>query len=341
MKDNEKYILRCIEIAHNAEGKTYPNPMVGSVIVHNGKIIGEGYHRKAGTPHAEVHAINSVKDKDLLRQSTLYVCLEPCAHYGLTPPCAELIIRMGIPRVVVGCIDTFSKVSGKGVEMMRNAGIEVTVGVCEAECRELNKHFFTFHEKKRPYIILKWAQSADKLIGDPSADKPIWLTNDQCRRLVHQQRTHTQAIMVGVNTVISDNPKLNARSWHGNSPLRIIVDPHLRTPQKSNVLTDGAPTIILNNLREEKNGNITYTKVDFNSADSICSALYSLGIQSVIVEGGAKTLTHFISDNLWDEAYIYNSPIVLNKGIAAPTFNELPTSSETIEGITLNCYKRK
>ncbi len=340
---DEKYILRCIQIAQNACGYTYPNPMVGSVVVHDGKIIGEGFHRKAGTPHAEVHAINSVKDKELLKSSTLYVCLEPCAHYGLTPPCAELIIRMGIPRVVVGCVDSFSKVSGKGIEMMRKAGIEVEVGVCEDESRWLNRRFFTFHEQKRPYVILKWAESGDGFLSPTSNTEPVWLTGEQCRRRVHQLRSHEQAIMVGVNTIIADNPQLTSRAWHGVSPIRIVVDPNLRTPATARVITDGKPTIFLNQKRNDSAANITYKLTNLTgsaSASNICTALHELGIQSVVIEGGSATLAAFINANIWDEAYVYHSPILLHNGVAAPTFNNAPTAVEVLDDIILKEYIR-
>lgn len=335
IKTHERYMRRCIALAQQAKGKTYPNPMVGSVLVVGDQIVGEGFHHQAGTPHAEVHAIGAVANRELLKQSTLYVCLEPCAHFGRTPPCAKLIIESQIPRVVVGCVDSFSAVAGKGIEMLRNAGVDVLVGVLENECRELNKRFFTFHEKKRPYVILKWAESADGFIGRPLAagEKPIWLTGEQCRRLVHKQRSEEQSIMVGAGTVITDNPQLNVRAYAGCNPLRIVVDPHLHIPPTALLLTDGQPTVVLNSQRNCQEGAVQYVSVDFshNSSQNLLAKLYELGLQSVIIEGGLFTLQHFIDDNLWDEAFVYRSPISLSYGTRAPKFSA-PWAEKTMVG---------
>ena len=340
MNTDEQYMRRCIALARSAEGLTYPNPMVGCVIVCDGHIIGEGYHRRAGKGHAEVNAIASVANKELLHRSTLYVSLEPCAHYGKTPPCSKLIIEMGIPRVVVGCVDSFSAVSGKGIQMLREAGIEVHVGLLENECSALNRRFFMFHEKHRPYIILKWAQSADGFIGQP--ERAVWLTNDACKRLVHKQRTTEQAILVGANTAINDNPSLTPRLWHGNQPTRIVIDPHLHTTENLNLLSDGIKTIILNAEKSEQIGNVKYIQTPFNdNLNGILTALYNEGLQSVIVEGGTRTLQPFIDNNLWDEAYVYKSPLVLGSGIAAPNFAHSALRTDIIDGVTLEYHKRE
>ena len=321
--DMEQYMQRCLQLAQKALGMTYPNPLVGCVIVHKGEIIGEGFHAKAGMPHAEVNAINSVKNHELLKESTLYVNLEPCAHFGRTPPCARLIVEKRIPKVVIGCVDSFSEVAGKGIEIMRSQGIDVVVGVCEKEARELNRRFFTFHEQKRPYIILKWAQSADGFMDAIRVEnqKPVWLTNEWARRLVHRQRTEEMAILVGSNTALLDNPALTVRQWHGNQPLRVVIDRRLELPQSLNLFSDGNDTLVVNALKTEKVANISYRKVDFTSnvEEQLLMQLFHEGIQSVIVEGGSATLRSFIDRDLWDEAFVYHGGSELVNGIEAPT----------------------
>lgn len=302
MRNEEYYIRRCLQLARCAEGMTYPNPMVGAVVVWNDEIIGEGYHIKAGGPHAEVNAIASVRKPELLKESTIYVSLEPCAHYGKTPPCAKLIIDKEIPRVVVGCGDSFSKVAGKGISMLREAGVEVSVGVLEEECRWLNRRFFTYHEKKRPYVILKWAQSADGFISGGLGVKGEWLTNDVCRRMVHKQRAEEQAILVGANTANYDDPALTIREWAGAQPIRLVVDPKGSLRSDLRMLNDGGETKVLRGT----------------SAKALCGEMYELGIQSVVVEGGRQTLETFIGAGLFDEAYVYRSPKLLGGGIEAP-----------------------
>jgi diaminohydroxyphosphoribosylaminopyrimidine deaminase/5-amino-6-(5-phosphoribosylamino)uracil reductase len=311
VKIHEKYIKRCIELAKNGLGTTYPNPLVGSVIVYNNEIIGEGWHQKAGEPHAEVIAINSVKDKSLLSKSTIYVSLEPCSHFGKTPPCCDLIIAKKIPNVVIGTIDPFAKVAGNGVKRLLEAGKKVTVGILEDECNELNKRFFTFHNKKRPYIILKWAESQDGFIAPLSKDKqePVWLTNIFSRQLVHKWRSEEQAILVGTRTVIDDNPSLTTRDWAGNNPIRIVLDQNNRISKESHIFDNQAKTILLNNETINFSNNIAQEIGDF---------LFNEGIQSVIIEGGSKTLQTFIDTNLWDEARVFKSKIILNQGTKAP-----------------------
>lgn len=319
-------IKRCIQLAYNGLGTTYPNPLVGCVIVHDGKIIGEGWHQKAGEPHAEVRAIASVKDKSLLAESTLYVSLEPCSHYGKTPPCADLIITHRIPRVVIGTTDPFAKVAGRGIEKLRAAGCEVTVGVMEKECRELNKRFFTFHEKKRPYIFLKWAETADGFIAPAHKDTlaPVWITDAYTRQEVHKMRSEEQAILVGVGTVLADNPSLDTRDWYGKNPLRVIIDPHLHSPKEFKVWNDLQPTLFITNKEDISDKNYGLQTeiigIDFthNVPQQICDLLYQRNIQSLIVEGGAYTLQQFINAGLYDEMRIYKSEVTFGEGVKAP-----------------------
>lgn len=331
MTNHEIYINRCIQLAKNGLGTTYPNPLVGSVIVYEGKIIGEGWHKKAGEPHAEVNAINSVKDKSLLSKATIYVSLEPCSHYGKTPPCSDLIIKYNIPNVVIGTVDPNPKVAGKGIKKLLEKGIKVTVGVLENECCQLNKRFFTFHNKKRPYIILKWAESADGFIAPLTKEKkePVWLTNEFSRQLVHKWRSEEQAILVGTNTVLEDNPKLNVRDWTGNNPVRIVLD---RTGKISNdyfVLDNKFKTII---ITEQENTastkNCIYERVIFDGQliEKIGSILWKNNLQSVIIEGGTTTLETFIKANLWDEVRVFKSAVELKNGIKAPVFKKSGSS---------------
>ncbi len=323
MEKNKKYIRRCIELAKNGLGTTYPNPLVGSVIVYNNKIIGEGWHKKSGTPHAEVNAVNSVKDKSLLKKSTIYVSLEPCSHFGKTPPCCDLIIENEIPNVVIGTVDPNIKVAGNGIKKLIEAGKNVSVGVLESECRELNKRFFTFHEKKRPYVILKWAESKDGFIAPStkSEQKPVWITNEFSRQLVHKWRSEEQAILVGTNTVIDDNPKLDVRDWTGNNPIRVILDQNNRIPKDSNIFDNQVKTIIFSNLSKSINEeNTIFEVVDFkqNLAEQILSVLYKYQIQSIIIEGGSQTLQTFIDKNLWDESRVFIGNQSLENGTKAP-----------------------
>lgn len=315
---------RCLQLAQMAEGNTYPNPMVGSVIVHKGTVIGEGYHRKAGEPHAEVNAVRSVKDKSLLKESTLYVNLEPCAHYGKTPPCSKLIIDSQIPNVVIGCIDSFSEVAGKGVEMMQKAGVKVITGILEQASLELNRRFFTFHNKKRPFIILKWAESRDGFIDVERSGKeygqPTWITNEWARRAVHQQRASEQAILIGTQTAIKDNPSLTLRDWSGQQPLRCVIDKQCQLSESSQLLDKLHPTVVYNLEKNVEMTNLEYVKLsdDLDIIPQILSDLWQREIQSVIVEGGSYTLKSFIKSKLWDEAHRYIGDVFFRKGIAAP-----------------------
>jgi diaminohydroxyphosphoribosylaminopyrimidine deaminase/5-amino-6-(5-phosphoribosylamino)uracil reductase len=303
---------RCIELAKNGLGTTYPNPLVGSVIVFEDKIIGEGWHQKSGMPHAEVNAVNSIKDQSLLKKATIYVNLEPCSHHGKTPPCCDLIITNQIPNVVIGTTDPNIKVSGQGIKNLIEAGKNVTVGILEAECNELNKRFFTFHQKKRPFIILKWAESQDGYIApqNKTSQKPVWLTNEFSRQLVHKWRSEEQAILVGTQTVIDDNPKLNVRDWSGNNPIRIVFDQRNRISKESHIFDSLAKTIVLSNDSIDFNGNIAQQTSDF---------LFHNDIQSVIIEGGRQTLQTFIDAGLWDEARVFKGRIYLGGGTKAPS----------------------
>ena len=323
MNTHEFYLNRCIQLAKNGMGTTYPNPLVGSVIVHDGKIIGEGWHRKAGEAHAEVNAVNSVKDQSLLATSTIYVSLEPCSHFGKTPPCCDLIIKHKIPKVVIGTVDPNSKVAGTGIKRLMENGCQVTVGILEDACIKLNKRFFTFHNKKRPYIILKWAESKDGFMAPITKEKkePFWISNSYSRQLTHKWRSEEQAILVGTKTVLDDNPKLDVRDWKGKNPIRIVLDKSGKITDTYFVKDQKTKTIVIteheNSISSE---NIIYESVIFDRqlTQKIIRILYQHNIQSVIVEGGNKTLQTFIDDNLWDEARVFTGNISLNEGIKAP-----------------------
>lgn len=323
--DLKPYMIRCIELAEKGLGRVAPNPMVGSVIVHNGKIIGEGYHQVFGGPHAEVNAINALKNKDLLKESTLFVNLEPCAHFGKTPPCADLIIASKIPKVVVAQRDPNPKVAGLGIERMKAAGIEVIEGICEAETEFLNRRFLMHQRENRPYIILKWAQSADGFIDrdrNATDDPKInWISHPTTKKLVHLWRSQEQAILVGRNTIVNDNPRLDTREVAGVSPLRIVLSNSGEIPKESKVLTDGKRTLIYNKRIEEKIGNKEWIKFEKDLLANALRDLSKKGISSILVEGGAETLNTFIATNLWDEARIIQSEIRLDSGLKAPEIN--------------------
>ena len=319
MKNHEFFLKRCLELASKGLEYVSPNPMVGSVIVYENQIIGEGYHKKYGKEHAEVNAIASVKDKNLLKDSTLYVNLEPCAHYGKTPPCSNLIIKHKIPKVVIGCVDTFSDVNGKGIKKMEKAGVEVSIGVLKKESQELNKRFFTFHEKKRPYIILKWAESKDGFISPKNQSAPFWMTSDDSKRLVHQFRAEEDAILVGRVTAEKDNPSLTVRDFKGENPTRIVIDKDLKLSKKLSLFNNIAKTIIFNTKKTKKTNSNHYIKIDCkNLINNILHELYKQNIQSLIIEGGLKTLQSFIDKNLWDEARIFTTKKTLIDGVKSP-----------------------
>ena len=322
MQNEEFFMNRCLELASKGLERVSPNPMVGSVIVYENKIIGEGYHMKYGKEHAEVNAIASVKDKSLLKDSTLYVNLEPCAHFGKTPPCSNLIIEHKIPKVVIGCVDTFSDVNGKGIMKMEKAGIKVSIGVLEKESRELNKRFFNFHEKKRPYIILKWAESKDGFIAPKDQTAPFWMTCSDSKKLVHQYRAEEDAILVGRITAEKDNPSLTVREVTGKNPTRIVIDKDLKLSKKLNLFNNQAKTIIFNSIKTEEIDSNYYIKIDFNNLiENILQELYKQNIQSLIIEGGAKTLQSFIDKKLWEEARIFTANRTLVEGVKAPTLD--------------------
>lgn len=311
MNLHEKFINRCIEISKFGVRAAMPNPSVGAVVVCDDIIIGEGYTSKYGGNHAEVNAINSVIDKSLLSKSTIYVSLEPCSHFGKTPPCADLIIDSNIPNIIIGCLDSNEKVAGNGVKKLRDAGRNVIVGILEKECMASNKRFFSFHEKKRPYIILKWAESQDGYISPITKieKKPLWITNEISRQLVHKWRTEEHAILVGTQTVLDDNPQLTARNWVGQNPIRIVLNLNNRIPASSFVFDNAAETLMITK------DNINPTN---NLAQEICDILYQKNIQSVIIEGGQKTLQTFIDANIWDEARIFKGKNIFENGTKAP-----------------------
>ncbi len=326
---HEKYVQRCIELAKLGIGNTAPNPLVGSVIVYNNRVIGEGYHKKYGEPHAEVNAINSVKDKSLLKDSTIYVNLEPCSHFGKTPPCANLIASIGIPNVVIGAVDTATHVSGGGIKFLEEAGCNVLTGVLEKESRELNKRFFTFHEKKRPYIILKWAQTTDGFIdierNNESPIQPTWITNEYAKVLVHKWRSEEQAILVGTNTVLKDNPSLTTRNWKGKNSVRVVLDRNMKLARYFNVFNSEAETILIGDIRHSTKkkvfqNNIGIKFVNYNNDfySKLFQILIEKNIQSVIIEGGGSILNSFIQNGLWDEARIFIGEKEFGKGVKAP-----------------------
>lgn len=324
-----------MELALCGAGYVAPNPMVGAVLVHDGRIIGEGFHRRYGEAHAEVNCIAHAKqqgNEGLLSRSTMYVSLEPCAHFGKTPPCADLLIRHKIPSVVIGCRDPFPEVDGRGIERLRAAGVEVQVGVLEKECLHLNRRFFTFHQRKRPYIILKWAQTANGMIGGINGQR-IWITNDLTNRLVHRWRSEEQGIMVGTNTAWLDDPRLTNRLWHGPSPTRLVIDKRLRLPGHLRLFDGEAKTVILNHQRNETDGHLVYRKMEEGeSLGLLLNALYELDILSVIVEGGGQLVKSFINEGLWDEARILrNREMVNEEGVAAPVLR----SGRLVERIEL------
>ena len=333
MHQHEIYMRRCLELAALGMGNVSPNPMVGAVVVYQGKIIGEGYHEKYGKPHAEVNAINRVVETyadhtEILRQSIIYVSLEPCAHYGKTPPCADLLIKHRIPTVVIGCRDPFEQVNGKGIEKLREAGIEVISGVLEEECKWLNRRFFTRVQKHRPYIILKWAQTVDGFFA-PTNGKQFWITGMESRKLVHQWRSEEDAVLVGKNTAAIDNPQLNVRYGEGNSPKRVVIDRRLELDPTLNIFDGSVETLIFNERITDINGKNKYIALeDFDRfvPQYILYQLYLQDVQSIIIEGGANTLNQFIETGLWDEARIFTGDISLTQGIIAPNIKGIVAS---------------
>lgn len=326
MEQHELYMSRCLQLAQQAEGHTAPNPMVGAVIVCDGVIIGEGYHHRCGEPHAEVNAIRSVNDQNLLMKSTLYVNLEPCSHYGKTPPCAQLIIDKKIPRVVVGMGDPNPKVNGRGIQMLREAGVEVVENVLNQQCQILNKRFVTLYTKKRPFVILKWAQTQDGFIDawrTTSEIPPLRISNEVTKTLNHQIRSIESAILVGTNTALLDNPHLTARKWNTRNPVRMVVDKSLRVPSDYRIYDQTTPTVIFTDKMVENKTNITFVKLDFSKAivPQIVDYLYQANLSSLIVEGGTQLLQAFVDAHFWDEVHIETSPEIIGDGVKAPNIS--------------------
>ncbi|HMU46197.1 MAG TPA: bifunctional diaminohydroxyphosphoribosylaminopyrimidine deaminase/5-amino-6-(5-phosphoribosylamino)uracil reductase RibD [Chitinophagaceae bacterium] len=326
---------RCLELAKLGAGYVAPNPMVGAVLVYNERIIGEGYHKKYGEAHAEVNCIASVSDADkkLIPESVLYVSLEPCVHFGKTPPCADLIIKYKIPKVVIGCRDPFKEVDGKGIEKLKAAGVDVECGILENECKEINKRFFCFHTKHRPYIILKWAQTADKKIAGDTSER-LLISNEYTNHLVHKWRSEEASILVGTNTALQDNPELTTRLWNGPSPVRLVIDMDLRLPKSLKLFDRTTPTIIFNSKEHDMESfseglGLYQVTEDVSLVPQMMNALHRLNIQSVMVEGGARLLQSFIDEGVWDEAKIItNEQLNIENGLTAPELSNAEKITE-------------
>ena len=341
---DEIYMQRCIDIAKRGIRAVAPNPMVGCVIVVHDKIIGEGYHERYGEAHAEVNAINNVANKSLLKNATLYVSLEPCSHLGKTPPCCDLLIQKGIKKVVVGTKDPNPLVGGKGIEKLKNSGVDVSEGILKEQCLELNKRFFTFHEKQRPYVILKWAQTLDGFLDQIREDgeqKINWITEPETKTLVHKWRSEEQSILVGRNTITNDNPSLTVRDYGGMNPIRLVIDSQLQISGNLNIYSKDAPTIVFNRVKDKKENNVEWIKIKETSTSNILEELYRRGIQSVFVEGGSRTLQYFIIDNVWDEARVIVGQKYFKEGYKAPIINKVPIKSMPFGKDMIHFYKRK
>lgn len=340
-------MVRAIELARLGMGQVAPNPMVGCVIVHNGLIIGEGYHRKYGEAHAEVNAVRSVKNRSLLAESTMYVTLEPCSHFGKTPPCADMIVEMGIPRVVVGSIDPNEKVAGKGLEKLQAAGCELITGLMEEECNRMNRRFLTFHSKKRPYIILKWAQTEDGFIDKARSEEefgqPTWITNDLSRIAVHKMRTDEASILVGTKTAMKDNPSLTVREWSGNHPLRILLDRNGILDSSTALLDQSTETIVFTEMEMESKPNLEYSRINFGPEmlGEINTLLFNRGIQSLLIEGGKSLLESYMKQGLWDEARVYIGNARFGSGIKAPETDWILDREEPLDDSLMRIYYRK
>jgi len=333
---------RCLDLAQKGLGTTYPNPLVGAVIVYQGSVIGEGWHHKAGEPHAEVNAINNVQDKSVLSKSTLYVNLEPCSHHGKTPPCVDLIKQHAIPKVVVGSLDPNPKVSGNGIATLQKWGCEVIQGVLKKEADFLNRRFFTYHKQKRPYILLKWAETEDGFIAPLQETKKnpgvFWISNTRSRQMAHQWRGQEAALLIGVQTLLNDNPSLTTRYWKGPNPLRIVLDPNNRTPKEATLNLDENPTLFFNREDLLNTGNKIHIHLNPFSIENVLAYCYSKEIQSILVEGGKKTIEGFIKADLWDEARVFQAPQKLNVGIQAPLFEIKEQHKENIDTDVLRTY---
>ena len=336
---------RCLQLAKLGAGNVAPNPMVGAVLVYKNSIIAEGYHQQYGQAHAEVNCINSVKETDqsLIEKSTLYVSLEPCSHYGKTPPCADLIIKNKIPNVVIGCRDSYTEVDGKGIQKLQQAGISVITGILKKDALELNKRFFTFHTKHRPYIILKWAQSADGKIANEDFSA-VKITNEITNRLVHKWRSEEAAILIGTNTALNDNPSLTNRLWQGNNPIRLVIDRRLQLPASLYIFDGSVKTVVFNQVKSEEKSNVIFYKLPAGEdmLAGLLNALHQLNIQSVLVEGGAVLLQSFIDKNCWDEAtVIINEQLTIGDGINAPHLkNNSLINTEKIGSDHISFYQK-
>lgn len=336
--EDELFMRRALELAQRGTGYVSPNPLVGCVIVHDNRMIGEGWHKQYGGPHAEVNAVESVADKTLLPQSTVYVTLEPCSHFGKTPPCADMLIREKVKRVVIANLDTNPLVGGEGIRKLRQAGIEVVTGICDGEGRAINRRFFTFIEKKRPYIILKWAETADGFIARENYDSK-WISSIYARQLVHRWRAEEDAILVGMRTAQHDNPRLNVRDWSGRDPVRIVIDRFLRLDTGLHLFDGTQRTICYNVLKQEEHLNLSLVRINEESfLPELLHHLFTINIQSVLVEGGAHTLNTFIEGGLWDEARIFQSEKVFQRGIKAPVIAGQLAGSHPIDTDVLNIY---
>ena len=335
---NEHFMLRALELAEKGRGHVSPNPMVGCVIEHEGKIIGEGWHQEYGGAHAEVNAIESVKNQDILTESTCYVTLEPCAHFGRTPPCADLLVSHQIKRVVIGCLDINPLVQGSGVSKLEKAGIKVQVGVLEEECKKINVRFFKSFEKQKPYVILKWAQTGDGFIARENFDSK-WISNEQSRILVHQWRADEDAILVGSRTAEHDDPMLNVRQWEGKNPLRLVIDRALKLDHSLKLFDGSIPTIVYNTEHDDLEANPQYVKLDQNGfLDALLSDLHQRKIQSLFVEGGTELHNLFLNQGSWDEARVFTSNTEFGSGVAAPNMELSPNETMDITGDTLNIF---
>lgn len=331
------YMRRALELAEWGLGYVSPNPIVGCVIVHQDRIIGEGWHRAYGGPHAEVHAINSVENQSLLPESTVYVTLEPCAHWGKTPPCANLLVEKKVKKVIIAAVDSNPLVGGKGIEILKNAGIAVETGVLEEEARWQNRRFFTQIEKQRPYVILKWAQTEDGLVARENFDSK-WISNAQSRQLVHKWRAEEDAILVGKNTAAYDNPRLDVRDWVGKNPIRVVLDSHLGLPKNLNLFDQSIPTLIFNTVKSESIENLEWIRLSEINPEVILKELHSRKIQSLIVEGGSQVLSQFIESGLWDEARVFTASTRFDRGISAPILNQNPSETLSIDTDRLDIY---
>ena len=344
IQNEEKYMRRALQLALQGRGHVSPNPMVGAVIVDdNGTIVGEGWHRKYGEGHAEVNAVNSVSNKEELRESTIYVTLEPCSHYGKTPPCARLLIDVGVKRVVVGVLDPFPQVSGRGVAMLREAGIEVEVGMLEDECRWLNRRFMKAHSTGLPWVQLKWAETADGYLSAPPEfdENPLRMSSPVTMCLMHRERAVSDAIVVGANTVKADNPSLTTRYWPGGSALRVVLDAHLSMPCESRVLTDGGATVVYNLMKNSKEGKVDYVQLPTCSPEEWLRDLYGRGVTSVMVEGGGNVLAQLLEYDVWDEIRREVSPRMIHGGVSAPVLTIQPQEIEKIGKNEVLIYRRE